>query len=113
MSDDRIKSAAGGERQKIGALWEHIPGQFSSLVEVARISHYGAQKYALENWKSLDPRSEQSPLNHAIGHCFEAAEMPMGDPKRIWALGKAAWNCLAQIWMDKQHAGTLHQPEEL
>lgn len=99
-----IESPDGGKRQRLNMRWDFIPGQFTSLSWISRVTAYGATKYSLENWKKLDPRSEQSPLNHAIGHVFEAAELEYGSLERVWALSKAAWNLLAQIWFEMRKA---------
>jgi hypothetical protein len=74
---------------------------------VARVAEYGNIKKQLngeyENWQKCDPHSEQSPLNHAIGHAMEACELEYGSLERVWALAKASWNLLAQIWFEMEH----------
>ena len=97
-----IVSKDGGKRQMIGHRWDLIPGGFQSLRHVAKIAHEGAAKYGLENWKSLDPESEQSPLNHGIAHSFAALGEERGSPERIRQLAKAAWNLLAAIWFEER-----------
>ena len=107
-----LVSDTGGRRQAVGERWDLIPGIFTSLSEVAKVASYGAEKYEPENWKNIDPRSEQSPLNHGIRHAAKATELAYGSSDRRWQLAKAAWNMLAQIWFERPAAQDPRQEGE-
>lgn len=98
-----IESTTGGKRHAIGERWDLMPHR--PLRWIARVYHYGATKYAPNNWKQLDFESEQCPVSHGIGHAHEAMEYEGGSAERCWLLAKAAWNIIAQLWWE------LHRPD--
>jgi hypothetical protein len=43
---------------------------------------------------------------------MEACELEYGSLERVWALAKASWNLLAQIWFEMQAVDDLDRTKE-
>lgn len=95
-----VTSPRGGVRQKNGTRYDLIP--FEALEEIAKVFHYGAEKYTPNNWKNLDFDSEQSPIEHGIRHFYKSTTLLKGSDERIRQLAKAAANAIFQIWHEVQ-----------
>lgn len=100
---DKITSKFGGTRQPISRRYDLLFQEFGDALDAwAEIIDYGEKKHGHLNWHKLDFESEQSPLNHAIGHLLKAANSPPG-PYRRRQFGKCLWNIAAQMWYDSKH----------
>lgn len=78
------------------------------LYEVARVSEYGAQKYALFDWHL--GQSFSTCLNACARHLFRALLDPLArDPESgLLHLGHAAWNLIALLhFIEEGRAGEL------
>ncbi len=86
-------------RKPIRERWDLLP--YCGLRAVAEVLHDGEAKYPNSAWRSYPHRdSDQSPLNHAIGHAMEATSMEVGSSDRARTMAKAATNLLMQIELE-------------
>lgn len=98
-----MESAAGGERSEVVWRLDLLPP--AGVKAVGEILAYGAEKYDDWNWLRCNPDSEQSGLNHGLGHGLDACVEPLGSSKRIDDLARMALNALMQIEMEMRDAG--------
>jgi hypothetical protein len=102
---DKITSQFGGTRQPISRRYDLLFQEFGDAVDAwAEIIDYGEKKHGHLNWHKLDFETEQSPLNHAIGHLRKAASAKVGSSYRRRQLAKVLWNVAAQMWYDSKQA---------
>ena len=87
--------------------WDLLPA--CALREVAEIMYRGQDKHPRDDWKEVDFRSEQSPLNRAIAHAYKATEMAPHSKARTRQLAKAVARLLMQIWWELQDKETKNE----
>lgn len=110
---DIITSKFGGTRQPIGRRYDLVFEEFGEALDAwAEIAHYGEQKHGNKNWWKLDFNSEQSPMNHAIGHLRKAMSAPPGGEYRRRQLAKVIWNIAAQMWNDAKVCNNQSNPSK-
>lgn len=80
--------------------WDLLPA--IALREVAEIMYRGKDKHPQDDWRTVDFKSEQSPLNRAIAHAYKASELAPHSKERTRQLAKAAARLLMQIWWELQ-----------
>jgi hypothetical protein len=103
--EDKIYSSKGGSRQPVGKRYDLLFQEFGDAIDSwAEVIDYGEKKHGHLNWHKLDFESEQSPLNHAIGHLRKAAAAKPGSPYRRRQMGKVLWNVAAQMWWDAKQS---------
>jgi len=101
---EKITSQFGGTRQPLNRRYDLLLQEFGDAIDAwAEIIDYGEKKHGHLNWHKLDFESEQSPLNHAIGHLRKAASAKVGSSYRRRQLAKVLWNIAAQMWYDRKH----------
>lgn len=111
LKQEKITSSSGGTRQRLNRRYDLLFQEFGGALDAwAEIIDYGEKVHGHLNWHKLDFTSEQSPLNHAIGHLRKAAAARPGDPYRRRQLAKVLWNVAAQMWWDAQQTDPTTGP---
>lgn len=88
----------GVKHDQTKTRWSLMP--WAELEEVAKVMTHGAEKYAPDNWKKLDPeRLEDALLRHITDWC----KGEKTDPDTGFShLSHAACNVLFLMWHDRQ-----------
>ncbi len=90
-------------RKPLSERWDLLP--YYGMKAVAQVFHEGEAKYRGSAWRGYPFKdSDQSPLNHAIGHAVAANNFSPGNPERLRQMAKAAANLMMQIELEDPDA---------